>query len=94
MAQAQHPSQQDGKTLDRDDGRRHGTRGRKAGSTTPPSRWRGSSARIDPGTAYLLKIRLHGHHSRENFTYKIEEVVDSGRTNFKDFIDDIREKYP
>lgn len=50
--------------------------------------------RIDPGTAYLLKIRLHGHHSRENFTYKIEEVVDSGRTNFKDFTDDIREKYP
>lgn len=50
--------------------------------------------RMDPGTTYLLKIRLQGHHSRENFTYKIEEVVDSGRTNFKDFTDDIREKYP
>ena len=50
--------------------------------------------RMDPGTAYLLKIRLHGHQSRENFTFRTEEVIDSDRTNFKDFIDHIREKYP
>lgn len=51
---------------------------------------------MDPKSSYLLEIRLVGNpRSRKEFScFIITMVVDSDICNFKDFVDEIIEKYP
>jgi hypothetical protein len=52
---------------------------------------------MDPNSSYLLKIKLFGNHKciRKEISYFcFENVVDSDTTNFKDFVDEIVDKFP
>jgi hypothetical protein len=52
---------------------------------------------MDPNSSYLLKIKLFGNPkcARKEISYFcFEKVVDSDTTNFKDFIDEIVDKFP
>ncbi|KAL6614930.1 hypothetical protein ACP70R_037200 [Stipagrostis hirtigluma subsp. patula] len=52
-------------------------------------------AGMDPNTSYLLNIRLVGDPSKCRAEwYEIDKVVDADMINFKDFVDDIADKYP
>jgi predicted RNA-binding protein with EMAP domain len=52
---------------------------------------------MDPNLSYLLKIKLFGNPKcvRKEISYIcFEKVVDSDTTNFKDFVDEIVDKFP
>ncbi|KAK3137518.1 hypothetical protein QOZ80_5BG0453370 [Eleusine coracana subsp. coracana] len=48
---------------------------------------------MDQETSFLVNIRIVANNTRSRW-YFIDKVVDSDTTNFKDFIDEILDKYP
>ena len=53
--------------------------------------------RMDPNSSYLLKIKLFGNPKcvRKEISYfSIEKVVVSETRNFKDFVNEIVDKFP
>ena len=52
-----------------------------------------SICRIDLKTSYNLEIRIISSKSRAQWL-SINKVVDADITNFKDFVDEILDKYP
>lgn len=49
---------------------------------------------MDPFSTFILMVKIMGRGTRFEGAWVFEWTIDSDTSNFKDFVDDINEKYP